>query len=62
MKDRDAYYRYQGSNVWHFEKECQFHPTEDMIASDYGDIIKTKERPSYGTLCDHCQLIEKKRK
>lgn len=60
---RSEYRRRRDKTVWHFMTTCRFWPalykkTPDVIRND---VISRKERPKDGTLCDHCQNLEKKK-
>jgi hypothetical protein len=59
MTKRKIYYRFKLSDVWHFEEDCQFWPPR--VDPEQDVVVARHDRPSYGTLCDHCQNIENQR-
>jgi hypothetical protein len=63
MKHRAEYSRLRWSTVWHFVMECRWYPAyfADMGSFNH-NAIRRKTRPTTGTLCDHCQRLEKKAK
>ena len=57
MKNRPEYRRRANSTVWHFRTECRWWPQIKQTAHGAG----FPKKPPSGTLCDHCQAIEKKK-
>jgi hypothetical protein len=45
------YRRRQGSDRWHWSKQCSYYPKEK-------DAISKHIEPEYGSLCEECQEKE----